>query len=165
MNTVKIGKLFPVTLELYDDIDSMPIDVFSRFNKYLLIESSIGSTLHDIDKNHLAVLYRVAGDKAKSVAELNNLRQLIHFIISEVNVTHMAFACLIASIDGKPITDYSEGNLKSILAMLAKKGLTQETVKKKLQTGKQTFTGRLPNYSLIRWMKVRRKTIIKTSKG
>ena len=118
---------------IYSDIENMPINRFSKFNKYLMIESNVGSDLSDFTNNHLAKIYRVAGDKDKTITAANNLRQLFEFIIKEVNVTSLAFGVLVYSINGEGNEDLTEETLKNLVVRLGNLGLTNQTLKKKLK--------------------------------
>ena len=106
-------------LTLYESMDEMPIRNFNKLNKYLLIESGIGSNLQDFDKHFekLALMIE-AGEKEKAANIIENMRQLYWKIFNEENVTQMAFVCFIESIDGEKITDLSETNIKAILEKL-----------------------------------------------
>ena len=125
---------------MYDNIDQLPIDRFNKANKYWMLHDNIGSSLEDIDKNHLSKLAMIAGDKAKSLKEIQNLRILIFNVINEINVKHLSFACLISKIDGVPTEDTSDNGLKKILKDLSDKGLTNELLKKKLKQAEQRST-------------------------
>jgi hypothetical protein len=107
------------TVLFYESMDEMPIKNFNKLNKYLLIDSGIGSTLADFDKHigKLSIMIE-AGEKEKALTILENMRQLFWKITNEDNVSHLAFACFIHSIDGERITDLSETNLKEILNKL-----------------------------------------------
>ena len=120
-------------LMLYDDIDQMPITRFMLANKYWMLHDSIGSSIEDFDRNHYPKFTLIAGNKEKTLKELANFRILVYNIMNEINVQHLSFACMIYSINGKEITDFSENNLKEILAELSDKGLTQDQLKKKLK--------------------------------
>ena len=108
-------------VELYDSIDEMPIINFQKYNKYLLIDSGIGSDVDDIDRHISRIAkYLKMDDKAKALQELQNMRQSIYMVTSEISPKHLAFAALIKSVDGKEVTDLSDENLKVILADLNK---------------------------------------------
>lgn len=121
------------TLELYDNIDQLPIDRFNKANKFWMLHDNIGSTIEDIDRNHLSKLSLIAGDRAKCLKEIANLRILIYNIINEINVRNMSFGCLISKINGKPVEDLSDNGIKKLLKELSDKGLTNEVLKKKLK--------------------------------
>jgi hypothetical protein len=71
---------------------------------------------------------------------LDNLRVLIYNIINEVDPGSLAFACMVHSINGVEVTDLSDENLKKIVKELSEKGLTIETLKKKVKTSEKEFT-------------------------
>lgn len=135
MQTVKIGKH---TVEMYDAIDELPIVRFHKYQKLLLIDAGIGSDIasfdHCLDK---ARRYLADGKVDKAQRELENLRQNVYFIQSELSPKHRAFAALVTKIDGRPFDDVSDGTLAEISETLndaSEKELTArlETVKKKI---------------------------------
>ena len=104
-------------IQVYDSIDEMPIINFQKYNKYLLIDSGIGSDIDDIDAHILKIAkYIKLNDNKKALQELQNMRQNMHMINSEISPKYLAFASLIYSIDGKVINDLSDSNLKNVLA-------------------------------------------------
>jgi len=134
MRELKIGKH---TLILQDDIEQMSIAQFNKVNKYWMLSDSLGSDFADIDKLHLARLLLVAGDKDKTIKEVNNLRILVHNIIEEISPEQLAFIALIHSIDGKILDDYSEDNLKRLATELPLKIVD---IKKKTSVRKSMAT-------------------------
>lgn len=103
-------------VRLYDSIDEMPIVNFQKYNKYLLIDSGIGSDVDDIDTHIVKVAKFIkAGNSNKAMQELQNMRQNMHMINSEISPKYLAFAALVHSIDGKEVTDLSDENLKAVL--------------------------------------------------
>lgn len=128
------------TIKLYDDIDQLPIERFNKANKYWMLHDNIGSNIADFDANHFNKLLLLAGDKEKTVAELNNFRILVYNIMNEVNVEHLSFACLVHSINKKECDDLSENALKKVLKRLSDGGLTQEQLKKKLTRSGKGYT-------------------------
>lgn len=103
------------TLKLYDSIDEMPIINFQKYNKYVLIDSGLGSDIDSIDAHLTNLAKLIKTDKAKASQELQNLRQTMHMIVSGISPKYLAFAALIHSIDGKEVKDLSDDNLKKIL--------------------------------------------------
>lgn len=115
MRTVKVsGKV----LRMYDSIDELPIRNFQKYNKFLLIDSGIGSDADDIDAHIVKIAKFIKIDKAKAYAELHNLRNSLFMVANEISPKHLAFVSLIHSIDGKEVTDLSDDNLNSILASI-----------------------------------------------
>ena len=116
---------------LYTDIDQLPADRFSKVNKYWMLSDDLGSSFADIDAIHINRILLCINEPEKLKKVIDSLRVLIHNIINEVNPESLAFASLIYSIDGVPLTDLSDENLKRVLKELSDKGLTIDTLKKK----------------------------------
>ena len=133
-----ITKINGKKFELYDSIESMPIVRFHKYNKMLLIDAGIGSDLGDFDRHiERALIYIRAKDTNKAANELENLRQNVYFIQSNISPKNIAFAVLVKSIDGKPTNDLSDEALKEVCEALSgasKEELTEQTesVKKKI---------------------------------
>lgn len=107
------------TVRVYDSIDEMPIINFQKYNKYLLIDSGIGSDVDDIDAHiaRIAKFIKSNNDK-KALQELQNMRQSMYMVNSEISPKYLAFAALIHSIDGEEVNDLSDDGLKNVLAKL-----------------------------------------------
>lgn len=104
---------------LYDSIDEMPIMNFQKYNKCLIIDSGIGSDIDDIDEHIIKIARFIKADeKKKAMQELQNMRQNIFMVNSNISPKYFAFAALIKSINGQEVTDLSDENLKSILDTL-----------------------------------------------
>lgn len=136
MKTVSINTHL---LKMYDSVDEMPIVNFQKFNKLLLLDSGIGSTVDDVDTHlsHLASLIKSDIDKAQ--IEIQNLRQNLAMIVLNISPKFMAFVPLVAEIDGKPLTDLSDENCIETLKLLNTKVSSSfittiiENVKKKFK--------------------------------
>ena len=135
MKTVKIGSK---KVEFYDAIDELPINRYHKFNKYMLVDSGIGSDLNDIN-DHIAKIARYIGkkDEKNAQAQLENLRVSLYMVANETNVRHLSFAILVKSINGKPVFDISDENIKRIADSFGneKKGFIDgfiESIKKKI---------------------------------
>ena len=89
-------------VRVYDSIDEMPIVNFQKYNKYLLIDSGIGSDADDIDAHITRVAKFIKSNNAKkALQELQNMRQNMYMVNNEISPRYLAFAALIHSIDGK----------------------------------------------------------------
>ena len=63
-------------VRVYDSIDEMPIVNFQKYNKYLLIDSGIGSDADDIDAHIVKIAKFIkANNNKKALQELQNMRQ------------------------------------------------------------------------------------------
>lgn len=103
-------------VKIYDSVDEMPIVNFQKYNKYLLIDSGIGSDADDIDTHitRIAKFIKTNNSK-KALQELQNMRQNMYMVNSQISPKYLAFAALIHSIDGKKIEDLSDDSLKHTL--------------------------------------------------
>ena len=125
---------------LYDSIDEMPIANFQKYNKYLLIDAGIGSTVDDVDGHIVKIAKFIkSGDQKKSMQELQNLRQNLYMINESISPKFMSFASLVKSVDGREVTDLSDESLRGIISELSseKHGVLYELftwLKKKVST-------------------------------
>ena len=94
----------------------MPIVNFQKYNKYLLIDSGIGSDADDIDAHIVKIAKFIkANNNKKALQELQNMRQNMYMVNSEISPKYLAFAALIHSLDGKEVNDLSDDGLKKLL--------------------------------------------------
>jgi hypothetical protein len=109
----------------YSSIDEMPIVRFMTFNRFVLIDSGIGSNLEDIDAHDARIIkYAHKQDFERVAREIENRNQAVRMIIENLNPQYMAYAALIKDIDGEPCDDLSEEGLKATVERLAKMGVT-----------------------------------------
>ena len=142
MKTIILNKK---VIKLYDSIDELPIVNFQKYNKYLLIDSGIGSDVDDVDAHIIRIAKFIKGnDSKKALQELQNMRQNMHMINSAISPRYLAFAALIHSIDGKEITDLSDDNLKAILTDI--KAIKHSAIIKFLVWLKKKLTAELELY-------------------
>ena len=137
MKTIDTGKH---VIKLYDSVDELPIGAYQRYNKFLLIDAGIGSSIDDFDA-HIVKLARLIGnnEREKAVQELRNMRRNLYMINANISPKYMAFAALVYSIDGQKIEAVSDDDYSALLtriqemphSLLTK---TLDWLKKKLQT-------------------------------
>lgn len=123
-------------VRIYAEIEELPIRRYNLFNKYLFINSQVGSDLTDINKRLSDVVVCVE-NKEKIKTAIENLYMLFGFLEKEVNVKQMAFAVLVQSIDGVDCFDISKEGLRQTLDKLSDLGLTQNVLKKKLKKSRK----------------------------
>lgn len=142
MKSIKIGKH---KIEYYDSIDELPISRYHKYNKYLLIDAGIGSSMENIDIHLQKISAFISKDDKKSaLGEIQNLRHNVFFIQEELSPRHMAFVALIKRVDGKEISVDSESDVERIVKILgdwdtgsAEK--LMEDVKKKVESECLTY--------------------------
>ena len=123
---VKVGKF---ELELFDSIDKLPFERFNAFNKYVMLDSELGATVQDFDKVTVRVYEFISKEMYEEAKnELLNLRIVVNNILTGNSSKGLAFASLISKVNGKPLDDYSEDKLKSLLSDLSKEGLDVKQV-------------------------------------
>lgn len=112
MKTIKIGG-HKVTI--YDSIDELPIKRFHIYNKYMLIDSGVGSDINDVNGRIYNAIRFIKNDKKEmAIREIENMRQGLFLISEGINPKHLAFTALIYDINGQKITDISDSNLRKI---------------------------------------------------
>lgn len=117
MKTANIGTH---VVEYYDNIDDLPIRRFHEYNKMLLIDSGLGSDVGDFDAHiEKALVYLKSNDRDLAMQELQNMRQTVYFIHSELSPRHLAFAALVKSIDGQPCDDLSQDGFQRVVERLS----------------------------------------------
>ena len=123
---VKVGKF---ELELFDSIDKLPFERFNAFNKYVMLDSELGATVQDFDKVTVRVYEFISKEMYEEAKnELLNLRIVVNNILTGNSSKGLSFASLISKVNGKPLDDYSEDKLKSLLSDLSKEGLDVKQV-------------------------------------
>lgn len=116
MVTVKIGKH---TVEMYDTIEELPIVRFHKYQKLLLIDAGIGADINAFDQRiEKTRRFLMDGKTDKAQQELENLRQSVFLIQSEINPKHRAFAALVAKLDGVECGDVSDDGLAKLTETL-----------------------------------------------
>lgn len=143
MKKVQFG---PVALEVYDSINNIPPVRESKMQYYLLSEFGIG---HDFEaiRNHLNGVMMAAhqGDLVALNQECENLMLGYYTMAQEYNPKHIAWLCLIHTINGEPLVDLSEEALIEKAKWLSDQGAENynwepifDELKKKLPTSLYT---------------------------
>lgn len=125
-------------VSLYNSIDELPMVRFHKYNKCLLVDAGVGSDISAFDGHIERVVRYIKSDKRDEAAkELENLRQNVFIVLSGMSPQHMAFACMVATIDGEPYDDISDDGLQKVVTLLGGTPMqditaTAEAVKKKI---------------------------------
>lgn len=123
-----------VTLEtgsfiIRESIKELPINRYTDFQKYIIQDAGIGSTMRDVEE-HFRMLDRfiALGQIEEAARERYNLHFNLYLGINKISIRHITFGCLIDSINDVKITDYSEANLQNVCDQLGAMGLIEEQV-------------------------------------
>jgi hypothetical protein len=115
----------------YDDEETMPMALYQKFQKYLMKDGGVGSTLTDFD-SHMKKVYQLLQKKMveEAATELENTRIGVFSALEEVNYTHLSTACCVKSVNGQDWEDYSESGLAELVKLMSKAGYTHGMAKK-----------------------------------
>lgn len=133
-------------LVFYSDISEMPFMRFNAFNKYVMLDSELGSTIEAFDK----IVIRISEFMNKEMyedarQEVLNMRIVYHNILTMNESKGLAFASLIKTYKGQPV-DYNEESLRALLKELSDKGLTIKQVSDKISETKKKIDFELKVY-------------------
>lgn len=107
----------------------LPINRFTDFQKYLIQDAGIGSTMGDVER-HFGTLDQLlsVGKVEEAARERYNLHFNLHLALNRISIRHLSFLTLVAAIDDNELIDYSEKNLLALSDDLGARGLTEELV-------------------------------------
>lgn len=118
-----------VEFTIKESIKELTADRYKDFQKYLIQSAGFGSTMEDVDRHFRNLDVFMANGKMDSAnQERENMRMNMFLMLNRINIDHAAFACLIDSIDGDPVRDYSENNMLDVVNKLGAAGLKQTDV-------------------------------------
>jgi len=129
--------------QICESIKELPIDRYTEFQKYLLQDSGIGSDIESVYRHFEKIdVFLAAGKLQEAINERTNQHFNLFMMLNKISITHLSFACLVSSIDGNQVTDYSESNLLLISSRLGKLGFIQNDLEKILEDVKKKL---IPN--------------------
>ena len=120
MRTIYFGE---TKLVVYDSIKNLPPHRDSLMNYYLLSEMGIGHDWHSLDSHLSGLMMAVHGGELSVInQEIENLKLNYMSMVAQYNPEHIAWICLIHSINDVPLTDTSEENLFAVAKQLSETG-------------------------------------------
>lgn len=136
MKKIKLGKH---KLEIYDSISDLPVIRYQAYNKMLLIDAGVGSDMEAFDAHLQKAMKFIKIDPAKAVKELDNLRQNVFLVQSELSPRHLAFCALIETLDGEVQNDLTSEGLQKLAEKLGSVAVAElekllSSIKKKIET-------------------------------
>lgn len=128
-------------VEFYAGIEELPFPRYQEYTRGLLIEAGIGSDLEAFAR-HIATIrrYNADGDKDSVDNAAKNLLQSVHFAMERINPRSIAFAALVARIDGKECNDLSETGLQATAKTLSQMGGTVGLMRDLFDRAKKKLT-------------------------
>lgn len=132
-----------LAFRVYTEAHEVPMYNFHLMYKYALYASGIGSG-GDIGKRFGRLIsYLQKEDLEASIEETNNLMSAYYLALEGIDPENLSLCCLIHSIDGVVINDYSQENLILIDKKLSKAGLSKLELKSILDEVKKNFNSQL----------------------
>jgi hypothetical protein len=99
----------PAQIAFYDSIQELPMFRLNEFQIHLSQDSGLGSTIQDWDKRLEAISNALwAGDAVTARRELYNARLGLYLMLGSVSTAARCLADLVYSIDGQPVSDFTE---------------------------------------------------------
>lgn len=141
MKEIKLGKY---RLEVYDSIDELPIERYHKYNKMLLVDAGVGSTIQAFDAHIGKALAFLKTKPEEAAKELENLRQNVYLLQEEVSPNNLAFCALVATVNGKPQNDLSTEGLSRLVKKFDK--VLQKQLNDNLEGIKKKISGELALY-------------------
>lgn len=106
-------------VEIYDSIETLPIINFQKYNKFILVDSLIGSDLADVTTAiNRAIKYLGAERTDLAITQLQNVISCVSLISQEISPKYLAFAALVKSVNGKINNDLSDAGLHALMRSL-----------------------------------------------
>ncbi len=123
---------------LYDHPSELTLGRFKEYNKYVLVDSGIGTDLQGI-QSHIAKLLEFSknSDNTNYSNEVRNYMQGIYNISIGLNIKHYSFAILVKEIDGVKYEDFTSDGLNKVIERLEEIGLTQKLLVESLEEVKK----------------------------
>ena len=116
------------TVELYENIDEMPIINFAQLEKNLIIESGVGANLKDFEvRLEIMSQFISSGHNKKAINEINNMRNLFWNITNEIRPDMDAYSCFVHTINGEKRQNTEDG-IEKTTKMLKEIGFTKKMI-------------------------------------
>lgn len=128
-------------IEIYDNIQDLPILTFQKFNKYQMMASEIGNDFEDYDRRTAkTIAFLDKGMIKEARQELENRRIAVFNAYREFTPVGYSFAVLIRRIDKKEYTKKTSEEIDDILKHLEQIGFDFKTSIEKLKEVKKKST-------------------------
>lgn len=113
----------------FSKADELPLKRYAKFQKYLLYKTGVGSDIESVSSHFQTLHSLLAHEKIEeSRKEAENLHYNFYSILQEIDYEDLAFSCLIFSVNGDKLTDFSEESLMDVISWMSDNGMTKEMV-------------------------------------
>lgn len=128
------------TCSIYQSIFELPADRHTELNCYLLQLSGVGTDVESVNRHFAALSGFIANNQRSEAAdELAQLHYNFHWGLDKFAPGTLAFACLVASVDGQACQDFTEAGLTTLSQRLSALGLTAGLVTAEVEEVKKNF--------------------------
>lgn len=132
-----------IAFRIYSEAHEVPIANHHLMYKYALYASGIGS-VNDIGKRFNRLLtYLQKEDTTSAIEETNNLMGAYYLALQGIDPDNLSLCCLIHSINGVVVNDYSQENLIEMDKILSRAGLSKVQLSAILEEVKKNFNSQL----------------------
>jgi len=153
MDTLALGT--DHSIDFYRTIMELPAGRHLEYQCYAALDAGVGATEEDALRHEArAARYKDRGNKEgeyRWFLETNNAHYAREFMKINYSPRRLSFAALIASVDGKPVTDAAELGLEKLLVKLTSYGLTSEMIEQALESVRDTFSTELAEHFPARY--------------
>lgn len=141
------------SLQFFQSIMELPAGRHIEYQCYSAEQAGVGSTEEDAQRHEeLAARFGARADKQREQnLELANAHYCRAWVEQNYSPRRMAFASLIATVDGESITDVTEEGLRELLVRLSVIGLTNEQVEEALKSVEDAFGAELAHHFPARY--------------
>lgn len=146
MKEVKIKNILgrtTCTIMLYESIKELPILRYQEFEKMLLQDVGIGSSMEDVG-TRFSNMYRFIhdGDLTNTHKEAKNFHNTFYLILSSFNTSFHSFLALVHSVNGKEVDINKPDQIRHQIRHLKQgdvQDITDEVKKKLIQNFEPCF--------------------------
>lgn len=112
----------------------------SEFNRHLIELFGKGDGMTGLfERVRNLDAFNQAGEKQKVQQELINMRETMRDMWDKVDHRSLAFACLVAEVNGMAKNDFSQAALKNLLDELSAAGLTYDAIRETVEEVKKNW--------------------------
>lgn len=134
-------------IEVFDNIQELPMMTFQKFNKYQMMASEVGNDFEDYDRRTLKTISFLKKKMyEQAIQELENRRLTVFNAYSEFSPTLHSFAVLVKRIDKKEYSKKTSENIEEIVKDLNDIGLDNKSAIEKLVEVKKKIEKQLQVY-------------------